>query len=265
MKIEDAHFDTAHFNPSMEEFNGARIVAYRKDSPSWNSGKSSIVVVHNGKRSTIATGAEDPRLAVHNETLVCTFNSTWVSNSCHIRMVVLDAGLNVASNARIEYGTSIEKNWVPFSVGGVLYAIYSHNPYQVIRIDATDKVALYHEQKGISWKYGVIRGGTPPKLVGDSFYTFFHSSIQTRRSGCCVGPYFTGCLQFSARPPFKVERYTRRPLFAPPEQDQHNLAIFPGGALFKDGEWSILCGRNNISCAMITIGHSELEGLLNSQ
>uniref|UniRef100_A0A6H1ZGZ6 Uncharacterized protein n=1 Tax=viral metagenome TaxID=1070528 RepID=A0A6H1ZGZ6_9ZZZZ len=258
MKLE--RIQEGLFNPSIAVLRGDEYLAFRRDKPPWNSGKSAILVSKNGSQPLVAkVGVEDPRLFVYAGHLLCSYNTTFAAKGCCIGVMELD-GPSVVSDRVLKYGAPIEKNWAFFSFGTRIYCIYNHNPYTVLSFGANWSISKKTHATNMSWDYGPIRGGTPPARIGDNCYTFFHSSLPTKHVGICVGPYYTGCLEFSARPPFAPKRYTKKPLYSPTGDE--DLAIFPGGAVFRDGTWRLACGRNNVGSCILEIPHSEVERAL---
>jgi hypothetical protein len=249
------------FNASMAKLNGSTYMAYRKDHPPWNTGRSAIFVVRDDLPARrVLVGAEDPRLFVCRGSLMCSYNTTLVGGQCFIGLAQLGrAGLVIKSRI-YSYGEGVQKNWAFFDNKDRLYAIYSHDPYTIIWFRVNGRIDPVYQTDGIKWDFGPVRGGTPPVRVGDSYYTFFHSSIREKHVGICVGPYYTGCLKFSAKAPFEPQAYTRTPLYKP--RRNWDLAIFPGGATYEKGTWALACGRNNEDTCILEFGHDEVEALL---
>lgn len=154
-----------------------------------------------------------------------------------------------------------EKNWVWFNQGGVWYAVYSGKPHIVAEFD--EKWVAHSEYVSdweSPWKYGEIRGGTPPVLVGDEYVTFFHSSMpgpfRKRR-------YYMGAYAFQSTPPFNVTRVTKEPLLVGSEYDQRiyesPCVVFPGGALLRHKSWFVVLGVNDEHCGWIDIPTKDLD------
>ena len=170
-------------------------------------------------------------------------------------------GNHVAGNRRWE------KNWLWFFHDGIPHLIYTILPHIVVEFDAKlNGVKQYVTDAGkkISWPWGEPRGGTPPVLIGDEWWTFFHSSTDWKEM--CSRRYHMGCYTFEARPPFALKRYTQMPLLSGSQYDRFAhpkpAVVFPCGALLKEGRWQISLGVNDLDCALMEIPHSELEKLM---
>lgn len=161
--------------------------------------------------------------------------------------------------------TGHEKNWLWFWVGDRPHLVYSANPHIIAEFDpyfrfVREWKASYPE---MPWKWGQIRGGTPPVLVDDAcgeYWTFFHSSTPWRADGKRV--YHMGAYSFQSRPPFRVTRITTAPLLSGSRFDRwaegKPLVVFPGNALLRDGKWLVVGGSNDLDCFWIEIPHDEL-------
>src|SRR5439155_20693038 len=109
-------------------------------------------------------------------------------------------------------------------------------------------------------RYGIVRGGTPPVLVGKEWWTFFHSSLpldtKYRRR------YFMGAYAFWHDPPFHITRMTREPLLAGSDEDpwaeEKPLVIFPCGSRFENWTWLVSCGINDLKCFWVKIPHEAV-------
>lgn len=160
-----------------------------------------------------------------------------------------------------------EKNWGWFEYHSDLQMVYTIIPHQVAVFDRTLKATDTYATNvlEVPWKHGTLRGGTPPTLVGDEYWSFFHSSVpwsgKKRR-------YHMGAYAFSAKPPFHITRMTSTPLLSGSQRDPWApglpLVVFPGGALLRDGKWLVVFGVNDFACGWIEIPHAELEPLLES-
>lgn len=165
--------------------------------------------------------------------------------------------------------TGNEKNWLWFEHDGAPHLVYMTDPEHIvvrfkqnlIEPDIEYKTPFGHN----IWKHGHIRGGTTPVLVGDHYWTFFHSSTPW------FGPkrrYHMGALAFEAKPPFKITRYTPLPLLSGSKKDEWHdflpLVVFPCGSIFENGMWTISMGVNDCTSAWIKIPHADLKKLTKS-
>lgn len=156
------------------------------------------------------------------------------------------------------------KNVLFFFLRDTLYCIYKSDPWHVVQFGNSweDQVSYMHES--VTWKYGTIRGGTPPILVGDKFYTFFHSSLPWRGR---YRRYYMGALAFEGQPPFKPLMWTQEPILIGSQNEpwvqRKPLVVFPCGALLEDDKWLVTYGINDLKSGFIEIPHQDLLKLLN--
>ncbi len=140
--------------------------------------------------------------------------------------------------------------------------VYGANPHVVVEFDQTFKVEREHitTQPTLPWKHGEIRGGTPPVLVDDLYWTFFHSSVPWREDG--KRWYVMGAYAFESNPPFAMKRITTKPLLCGSRMDRwaegKPLVVFACGALFRNGKWLITGGLNDLDSFFVEIPHNEL-------
>lgn len=102
-----------------------------------------------------------------------------------------------------------QKNWLFWMRDNRLHLLYKSAPWMVAEFGANWTECRAHVNEGAVWRHGEIRGGTPPILVDDRYYTFFHSSMPWRGN---YRRYFMGAVTFSAEPPFEVLEITPEPL-----------------------------------------------------
>ena len=225
-----------------EHFEDARAVQF--GDTTWISCSNFIVIPRKPKE--LWTGSQ---------IAVCPVNSQWQA----IDRIDPVYGNN-AKQAR--NGNDIEKNWVWFWPDSDPHLIYNANgEHQVVRFN--DKLLPQQEWKTRfepEWKWGIIRGGTPPILFGREYWTFFHSSLplttKYRRR------YFVGAYSFEAEPPWKITQVTEKPLLAGSDEDewypQKPLVVFPCGSILQGSTWLVTLGVNDLKCAWVKIPHVDL-------
>lgn len=149
-----------------------------------------------------------------------------------------------------------EKNWVWFNHEGNWHFVYSFSPHVVAR---SVLETFSTTQPSLTWKYGEIRGGTPPVRTGEEYVTFFHSSLPWKKT---QKRYYMGAYAFEAKPPFRVTRVTTKPLLSGSEHESRivggPLTIFPCGNVFENGVHMVSFGVNDESCAWVKIPQDEL-------
>lgn len=182
-------------------------------------------------------------------------------------------GGSVMQNASDAKGIAFsEKNWVWFQHNGLLHTVYMTEPHEVLSWnDDFSAVKEKYETDGPpeGWfKYGHPRGGTPPVRLGDEYWSFFHSSTpwdewNAVHPGHARRRYHMGAYAFEAKPPFKITRFSRKPILTGSQKDPWSdglpLVVFPCGALFESSQtWYITMGINDCASAWISIPHEEL-------
>lgn len=144
-----------------------------------------------------------------------------------------------------------------------LHCLYLSDPWQVVEFGASWDQQVNHVGDGVKWKYGTVRGGTPPVLVDGIYYTFFHSSVPWRGR---YRRYYMGAIAFSATPPFTPIMWTQQPLLIGSQNDYWHqkkpLVVFPCGAVMENGTWLISLGVNDLKCAWLEIPHADILKLL---
>ena len=160
-----------------------------------------------------------------------------------------------------------EKNWLWFEHGGRLHTIYMTDPHRVITwnqdytaADQTFETAAPDESW---WRFGHARGGTPPVLVGDEYWSFFHSSTPwTEWTSAQKRRYHMGAYAFEAKPPFRITRFAKVPLLTGSPYDPwapgQPLVVFPCGAILRNNTWLVTLGVNDMASAWIEIPHADL-------
>jgi predicted GH43/DUF377 family glycosyl hydrolase len=163
-----------------------------------------------------------------------------------------DTGLN----------TRHEKNWTYFWHDGKPHLLYQPPWVYELAADFKPVIQTRHMAEdtwGSHWTQGQIRGGTPPVLVGDEYWTFFHSSTPWRYDR---RQYHMGAYAFEATPPFRVTRVTLEPLLSGSERDGGTPGkppcIFPCGAIHQGLSWLVTFGVNDHACGWAEIPTVDL-------
>lgn len=171
----------------------------------------------------------------------------------------------IGNGANLALNTRSEKNWLWFNHEGLMHMIYATQPHMVVKFNTSfeqpENYLLYPEYE---WKYGEIRGGTPPIRIGDEYWSFFHSSLPAPEHNS--RRYHMGAYAFEAKAPFKPTRITREPLLSGSRHDRIKprspLVVFPCGSKLDKGQWTVSFGVNDLDCALIEIPHNELVPLM---
>lgn len=220
---------------------------------------------------------EDPRAIMHGGKMwlgACNFvifegGKTWTG--AHQIFCEVDHNWNAyrrhdpifgKNGAHVRGNRGDEKNWLWFFYAGNAHMVYMTQPHTVVRFDGFMRAVETYETKEINplWRYGQPRGGTPPVLIGDEYWSFFHSSQPWRGK---KRQYYMGAYAFEAKPPFRITRMSRKPLLAGSQRDPwwegKPLVVFPCGKVLKDGNWIVSMGINDICSAWLKIPHSDVE------
>lgn len=276
------------FNPSIITRNDGNWLIARKSEGSENNGLgiNSLVAfklnqehkpveyipINLTTRSYTNQHFEDPRITVINGKpwlSYCTFqilNKAYYTGA-HQQVAVLNDywqpewrwdpiyGNNGGS---ILQNSGNEKNWCWFEHDGQAHLIYMTEPHEVASW-VNGEVFQKYETEGMKWKYGHMRGGTPPIRVGDEYICFFHSSMPWKAP---KRQYFMGAYAFEAKPPFKITRMTKKPILSGSQEDPWHeglpLVVFPCGAVLQSNKFLVTMGVNDYVSSWIEI---PLEGL----
>jgi FkbM family methyltransferase len=187
--------------------NGKTFVFFRRESIPLFQNFGSIWVVEvninfepiNDPIKIIEVG-EDPRAVVRGNEIflfyVVPINANGRTIGSHVNMaelIYLDEffitngiyklPINPFGNVLTEGGINgWEKNWIPYiNKLGNIKIIYSHDPWLCFELKRSEE-SVYNLSApkngvGLKWRFGKIRGGTPPVSLNDGkFISFFHSS-----------------------------------------------------------------------------------------
>lgn len=143
-----------------------------------------------------------------------------------------------------------------------LHLIYTSDPWDVVEFGSRWEDQTHHRGDGVKWKYGHVRGGTPPVLVDGLYWTFFHSSVPWHGR---LRRYYMGAMAFEAVAPFKPIYITPEPLLIGSQKDFWHegkpLVVFPCGALYENEKWFVTFGVNDLKSGWCEIPHEDLKEL----
>jgi hypothetical protein len=166
---------------------------------------------------------------------------------------------------------ALEKNWTLFG-DGPFYALYSIRPHRLLEFSLTgegpiafcDLAVPAAEATEESLGLLALRGGAPPQPVDDHYYAVGHF-IENAPDGY---RYSAAVHRFARRPPFAPLPPAVAPLVLPNpcggrrSFDRLNPAvgevIYPCGAQYGDGQWTISYGINDERCAIAVLPHAEI-------
>ena len=188
------------YNPSIVWQGDHYVMVYRVVTPGWTSRRVAAcrldrslaiqpgsIIPLSDRLPSPGIAYSDPRLVVYRQRLWMQFFNNHQPDLPHL--VELDPDTLAARGPvrPIELDGSrqaMEKNWMLFEHEGELLAEYTITPHVILRLNL-DGPGPIHCQRiyQVDWdasvysrQYGEPRGGSPPIKIGDTFYTFFHSS-----------------------------------------------------------------------------------------
>lgn len=281
-----AEFGVRYFNPSVAEWNGRTWLATRRaihDPPPL--GTNSLVVWNLD--GTLVKNRfplrfhltfhqehyEDPRLSILSNELYVSCTNFKISN--YKAHQILARISNVTrefcpvmhplygrNGASMDGNRGNEKNWAWFETEQGWHFVYEPWPHHVVRTNFGEAAASYVQEDHHScpWGWGKMRGGSPPVLVDGQYWSFFHSSVEGLPKPQPRRRYYMGAYCFESKPPFRIHSMTIDPLLVGSEKDGGTLpVVFPGGAVYRDGEWFVVLGVNDVRSAWLYLPHDELK------
>jgi len=197
---------------------------------------------------------------------------------CLMRFCQLDKNFQVTNDYFIDYGNNLlnlkalkggkklsrqpwklkwERNWQFFEYQKKLY--FTYLPHRVCRISLhNNKInKKFVSPQKIYWEYGAIRGGTPPIMIGDTFYSFFHSyEIKNKAERL----YHIGAYSFKLTNGFKIANFTRKPILSGKIEEIYKMraVVFPCGAIYDGNKWIVSYGEDDKDLRIMEISHKEL-------
>lgn len=273
-----------HYNASVVRFRDDLVFAYRRQQA---SGFSDICLCHLDENLQVKPKPhwafrppllrdnehhEDPRLWVWNDKLCvswCNWFGSWKGPQPSVRVAVLgDNGAverSFVPNYQGNTGERCQKNWMFFSFGRRLHFVYYMKPHIVVELSENGEVwsEHCHDWRG-GWTMSDMRGGTPAVERDGEMWAFFHS--HDPGLPCSYNPalrrYIVGAYAFENKPPFRVTRYTPKPLWYASERDRYlhwaPLCLFPSGLVADGDDWLISMGVNDLWSTVCRVGHKEL-------
>lgn len=216
---------------------------------------------------------EDPRTIFHNgRTFVSACNFIRNRSGCtypHQMIAEVTDQWKLVSRNDPVYGhnaggmgvmnTLHEKNWLWFFQDDQLKMIYQSSPLRIVTFNRKLGIVKIEERsEHTGWDFGVMRGGSPPVLIGDEWWSFFHSSVAVSKER---RQYHMGAYAFS-KDDFRMTRMTQQPLLSGSFHDNFSnakpMVVFPCGALHRSGEWLVVGGSNDLECFHAQFRHKDL-------
>jgi hypothetical protein len=166
---------------------------------------------------------------------------------------------------------ALEKNWTFFGTGP-FFAVYSIAPHRVLTfsvegtgdIEFTDAATRSWPSEAYTNAHGPLRGGAPPQLLDDHFWSFCH----TVNGGEGNYRYAPAVYRFAAAPPFAPTDAPATPIVFGAGHDLSRRfpklnpavgeVIYPCGAAYREGRWLVSHGVNDERCAIAVVPHAEV-------
>ncbi len=209
-------------------------------------------------------GREDPRLFWFRGQLHLAFigvqGRTRIvrTNQCFARLGP-DRTVDDAWTVELPGRRAWEKNWSLFEHADELYAVYLTHPFHmVVRIRSATAEVVHREPNFLPWSGGELRGGAPPVLVGDEFWSFTHDRVDLNG----VGTYRMHLYSFDAKPPFAPRRIVREPLLVADLKTKPSgvaCCVFPCGAVRTGDDWIVSMGIHDRWTEIHKFAHADLD------
>ena len=208
-------------------------------------------------------GREDPRLFWYQGQLHCSFIGVIAKPVSKLATSVFycrlrdDLTVDRLFYPHYEHRNPWEKNWQFFEYGDELFAVYSIAPHKILRIKDDHAEMAFESPTPAPWGPGTeMRGGSSPILIGDEWWSFFHSRYPNR-------VYMMGAYTFENYPPFRIRRITPEPIkVADPvtkPKDQYTPVIFPCGSVLNGDTWTVSCGVHDRWTEFHSFSKKEIE------
>jgi len=218
----------------------------------------------------------DPRLYRLRGHAYIYWNSGWHEPQNHQFLQRFDPTalrpIASAQELRLSPRQKLEKNWGLFQSGDAVFAVYSVNPHRILRVALNGSPFIETETAyepvanpgGYARVHGGLRGGAPPQLQGQHYYSFCHS-IEYDESGY---RYDIAAYRFTREAPFAPTDMPTTPLALslPSEARRHypklnpavGSVLYPAGAAYDAGHWVLSFGIDDERCAIGLFAEDEI-------
>jgi len=198
---------------------------------------------------------EDPRLFIFNDELYLSYCDGYQMGQAKINSETLQATESFYIYKPNKDRT--EKNWTFFEYENELYSVYQIFPHTILKMNGQEWKTAHETRFPHEWKWGILRGGTSPVLVGEHYLSFFHSSLDMPTK---ERQYFIGAYMFENKPPFNVTHISKQPIIAGekininiPRLDSRIYVVFPGGQIRTQNTWEVFFGNNDFEIRRLTV------------
>ena len=166
----------------------------------------------------------------------------------------------------------VEKNWMLFEAQDKIWATYSIQPHEVLRVDfdarpvITSHGAFTHQWRNVYVDlYGEVRGSAQPVLTPEGFLVIAHSSYKTPEGRKYCAMFY----RHEASAPFRVTAASTTPFDLPnPKGTQFEMkklnkevaeVVYPCGFVLTESEAVIAYGLNDEACALARVPRHAIE------
>lgn len=260
------------YNPSVIEFNGRQLVAFRhhrdRMSSELSMGEGDAVKPILPPPGTESLSIEDPRLFIFKGKLHISYVVAKIvpgNASCICAYGELEEGVpswtiknhTVPQTGKNSFG-HMEKNFVFFESEGKLHMIYTAEPHTVMELNG-EKIVKAYTSSPVRWPYGQIRGGAILPYFKGQLLRFFHS-----HDGKRPDRYYIGAMIMEAAPPFKVLQVSKEPILYGSPWEKENVfhwksnVVYPGGAIKNGDGYLVSIGVNDSRCCLVKVSEQDL-------
>jgi predicted GH43/DUF377 family glycosyl hydrolase len=253
------------YNPCMIKHKGKQWLAYRTDCrPMFHWSRVNLVEMLNPSTPIAGTsrllelptrfgewGSEDPRLFTAHGKLWLCYTDGWGIGLAELsdNGEVIRAGLFPKNAPIVRNGHERQKNWGFFEVDGRVYVSYWTSPHIVHEVDLKNWTLGIKMES--DWQpptdAGELHGGSNFVEREGLLWRVVHSHAPSGDDHV----YRLWMMAIDARPPFRVRRFSRRPLLVGiPETDPTTAncvahVVFCGGLSRESGGWRLTFGQND--------------------
>jgi hypothetical protein len=216
----------------------------------------------------IIRGLEDQRWVAHAGGVWLTATTYHVTGRQGEPRVVLgrmqDDLSGVARLVRLSYEREqrCEKNWLPWSVGGELFLIYSYDPFVVLRADPETGVCTEAVRWTPPWSARRWRGGAPPvphPERPERFVMLVHETVRREHDTVYLHRFveLSARLDASGERELRLERYGRLFSF-----DHHGVEYACGLLDRGNGTLLVTFGSEEREARFAELAWSDVEAFL---
>ena len=289
------------FNPSIIDTDEGYLLTFRylaDPEKLWISYTGIVLLDHSfkqislvqlldarGENSLVPSQTEDARIFSYRGDLYITYNDNpkVINTSKKDRRDIYIAKLSYSNNRfslstplklinPVKYKKNLwEKNWIPLVWNDQLFMSYSINPHEVLLVDMESGICspCFCTTPSISWKWGTMRGGTPPLMVDGEYLAFFHSAMEmvsgATGNNTKMWHYFMGAYTFSSEPPFGLKKTSPLPINEKAfylVSDSPKKVIYPGGYVISGSTIYLAYGKDDTEMWIAVINKDKLMGSL---